>query len=184
MDKSIDSSTTAFMHARKIIPLLMLTMMWGCSKTEEKPAPPAVQPQAAAPAPAPQMAAEAPKTAETPKAMEAVQPKPAAPVPPETRPAGTKPAAAAPAPSGAAAEGEKAYNASCMACHKTGVAGAPRLGDKADWVPRIKQGKDVLYKHTIEGFKGQKGMMPPRGGSALKDDQLKTVVDYMAGQSQ
>lgn len=177
MDKSIDPGTAAIMHARKIIPLLLLATMWGCNKAEEKPAQPPVQPHAAAPASAPQIATEAQKAAETPKAMEAVQPKPSAPAAAEAKPA-------APASSAAAADVEKPYQASCMVCHKMGIAGAPRLGDQADWGPRIKQGKDVLYKHTIEGFKGQKGMMPPRGGSTLKDDQLRALVDYMVGQSQ
>lgn len=180
MNKSIDSIAAAFsMHARKLIPALALALMWGCSsKTEEKPAQPSAQPQAAAPAlqaaPAPQMAAEAPKPA-----MEAMRPEaPAA----EAKPA--EPAPAAAASSGAAAEGEKIFKGTCMMCHKAGVAGAPKVGDKAEWEPRIKQGKDVLYKHALEGFKGQKGMMPSRGGNGtLKDDQVKAAVDYMVSQA-
>jgi cytochrome c5 len=70
-------------------------------------------------------------------------------------------------------------------CHAAAVAGSPKPGDKADWGPRIAQGRDVLYKHAIEGFTGAKGMMPPRGGaSTLTDDEVKAAVDYMVDKSQ
>ena len=79
---------------------------------------------------------------------------------------------------------EVVYNTICKACHEAGVAGAPKPGDKADWGPRIAQGKEVLYKHAIEGFTGAKGMMPARGaGASLTDDEVKAAVDYMADQS-
>ncbi len=80
--------------------------------------------------------------------------------------------------------GKKVYGSVCSMCHAAGVAGAPKPGDKADWGPRIAQGKDTLYKHAVEGFTGAKGMMPARGGgSALTDDELKAAVDYMVAQS-
>ena len=64
-----------------------------------------------------------------------------------------------------------------MACHGAGVAGAPKLGDKAAWEPRIKQGPETLYKHALEGFKA----MPPKGGAAdLPDALIKATVDYLA----
>ena len=95
---------------------------------------------------------------------------------------------AAPAPAAApAAEntvGKSVFGKTCSMCHAAGVAGAPKPGDKADWGPRIAQGKDVLYKHAIEGFTGAKGMMPARGGGAsLSDDEVKAAVDFMADQS-
>jgi cytochrome c5 len=103
-------------------------------------------------------------------------PAPAAPAP--------APAAQAPAPAPAAAPAENTYGKTCAMCHAAGVAGAPKPGDKADWAPRIAQGKDTLYKHAIEGFTGSKGMMPARGGAAsLSDDDVKAAVDYMADQS-
>jgi cytochrome c5 len=72
----------------------------------------------------------------------------------------------------------------CAMCHAAGVAGAPKPGDKADWAPRIAQGKDTLYKHAMEGFTGSKGVMPARGGATtLSDDDVKAAVDYMADQS-
>jgi cytochrome c5 len=68
--------------------------------------------------------------------------------------------------------------------HAAGVAGAPKPGDKADWGPRIAKGKDLLYKHALEGFTGEKGMMPARGGSTtLSDDDVKSAVDYMVSRS-
>ena len=72
----------------------------------------------------------------------------------------------------------------CAMCHQTGAAGAPKLGDKADWGPRLAQGKDTLYKHALEGFNGNKGAMPAKGGNpSLSDDDVKAAVDFMAGKS-
>ena len=89
-------------------------------------------------------------------------------------------AAAAPAPAKtAAADGKKVYDTACMACHTAGVAGAPKLGDKAAWAPRVKQGNAILYEHAIKGFQGKAGMMPAKGGSAASDDEVKAAVDYM-----
>ncbi|RJF97160.1 c-type cytochrome [Noviherbaspirillum saxi] len=93
-------------------------------------------------------------------------------------------AAAAGAATGAAkVDGKKVYAASCAACHDPGVAGAPKLGDKAAWAPRIKQGSATMYEHAIKGFQGKAGMMPPKGGSAASDDEVKAAVDYMADAS-
>jgi cytochrome c5 len=92
--------------------------------------------------------------------------------------------ATAPAPVAENAVGKGVYGKTCALCHAAGVAGAPKPGDKADWGPRIAQGKDTLYKHAIEGFTGAKGMMPARGGgAALTDDEVKAAVDFMADQS-
>ena len=80
----------------------------------------------------------------------------------------------------AADKGEATYNASCAACHAAGVAGAPKLGDKADWGPRIAQGMDTLHTHALKGFQGKKGVMPAKGGNAsLADADVKAAVDYM-----
>jgi len=78
-----------------------------------------------------------------------------------------------------AASPADSYQASCFACHGTGAAGAPKLGDKAAWKARIAQGKSTLYKHAIGGFKG----MPPKGGSSLSDSAIKAVIDYMVSKS-
>jgi cytochrome c5 len=99
-------------------------------------------------------------------------------------PAAPAPAAAAAAPAApaklAADAGKTLYNATCVACHGAGIAGAPKFGDKTAWAPRVKQGVAVLYEHAIKGFQGKAGMMPPKGGSAASDDEVKAAVDFMA----
>jgi cytochrome c5 len=87
------------------------------------------------------------------------------------------PAASASAP--AADAGKKLFDSTCVACHGTGVAGAPKFGDKAAWAPRIQQGSPTLYEHAIKGFQGHAGVMPPKGGSSASDDEVKAAVDYM-----
>jgi cytochrome c5 len=84
-------------------------------------------------------------------------------------PAGAAPTAAVPT------TGEAAFTQVCSACHGTGVNGAPKVGDKAAWAPRIAQGKDTLYKDAIQG----KGAMPPKGGTTWPDATIKMTVDYM-----
>ncbi|KRB42426.1 MULTISPECIES: cytochrome c5 family protein [unclassified Acidovorax] len=111
----------------------------------------------------------------------------------EPAPAAAAPAAVtAPAPAAAPAApavaenevGKGVFGKTCAMCHAAGVAGAPKPGDKADWGPRIAQGKDTLYKHAIEGFTGAKGMMPAKGGAAnLTDAEVKAAVDFMADKS-
>jgi cytochrome c5 len=73
------------------------------------------------------------------------------------------------------ATGELAFNKVCTACHGTGVNGAPKVGDKAAWGPRIAQGKEALYQHAIAG----KGAMPPKGGTSWPDATIRMTVDYM-----
>ena len=85
----------------------------------------------------------------------------------------------------ASADGEAVYNSGCLACHMPGVAGAPKLGDKDSRVARIAQGMEVMYENAINGFQGQTGMMPAKGGFVhLSDDDIKAAVDYMVTQSQ
>lgn len=98
----------------------------------------------------------------------------------------TDPAAAVAsvAPAGGAFDAESAYSGKCAACHGTGVAGAPKVGDKAAWKARIAQGKATLYDHAIKGFSGSKGVMPAKGGHAsLSDDDVKAIVDHMVSKS-
>lgn len=76
--------------------------------------------------------------------------------------------------------GEAVYKQACAACHAAGVAGAPKLGDAAQWGGRISKGKDGLYASAINGM----GLMPPKGGNlALSDEQVKAAVDYMVDSS-
>jgi cytochrome c5 len=79
---------------------------------------------------------------------------------------------------------EELYTQACSACHAQGIGGAPKMGDAANWAPRIAQGKDTLYKHAIEGYTGKAGLMPPKGGRVdLSDDLIRQGVDYMVEKS-
>jgi cytochrome c5 len=103
--------------------------------------------------------------------------------PPVTPPA----AGAGPAIDGAATptDGKSVYESACAACHGSGLAGAPKLGDKADWAPRLAQGIATLEKHAIEGFQGSTGFMPAKGGRVdLTDDAVKAAVEHMATAAQ
>lgn len=89
-----------------------------------------------------------------------------------------------PTANAAAADGKGTYDSACAACHAAGVAGAPKLGDKAEWGTRIAQGNAKLYEHAIKGYQGKKGFMPAKGGNAaLKDDAVKAAVDFMVSKS-
>ncbi len=83
-------------------------------------------------------------------------------------------------PANAADKGKAIYDGTCVACHGAGIAGAPKFGDKTVWAPRIAKGNDALYQTALKG----KGAMPPKGGNmALKDEDVKAAVDYMASSS-
>ena len=83
---------------------------------------------------------------------------------------------AAPKAAQAGASGKSTFDAVCTACHGTGVAGAPKVGDKTAWAPRVKSGNEALYASALHG----KGTMPPKGGNpALSDADVKAAVDYM-----
>ena len=80
--------------------------------------------------------------------------------------------------------GRRVYNLACIVCHGAGIAGAPKTGDKNAWIDRINQGPDLLIKHSIEGFRGKIGYMPPRGGnSQLSDEEVTAAVTFMIEQS-
>ena len=123
------------------------------------------EPQMPAPAAAAAPAAEAAPAAPAPAAVAAA---PAA-----------APAAAAPAPAAAATvaagAGEALYKQACAVCHVAGVAGAPKHGDKAAWAPRVGAGLDALTATVMKG----KGAMPPKGGSAASEGEIKAAVQYM-----
>lgn len=83
-----------------------------------------------------------------------------------------------------AADGKSVYENACVACHAAGLAGAPKVGDKAAWSARIAQGNATLEKHAIAGFQGAAGFMPAKGGRMdLSDDAVKAAVEYMVSQS-
>lgn len=78
-------------------------------------------------------------------------------------------------------KGREIWINNCKACHVPGIAGAPKVTNKAAWEPRIAQGREVLYTHALNGFFGPEfTQMPARGGNnALTDEEVKAAVDYM-----
>jgi cytochrome c5 len=108
----------------------------------------------------------------------AAAPAAAAPATPAAAPGAMPPAAAvktAAAGAGSGA-GKSTYDSACAMCHGAGLAGAPKLGDKAAWAPRLGQGMGALHAAALKG----KGAMPPKGGNtALPDDAVKAAVDFM-----
>ena len=74
------------------------------------------------------------------------------------------------------------YQLVCYACHGTGQAHAPIVGEAIEWEIRLEKGMDTLVKNTIEGLNG---VMPARGFCAVcSDENLKAIVEYMIEQSQ
>jgi cytochrome c5 len=89
------------------------------------------------------------------------------------------------APVAAARSGADVYAEACAACHGAGIAGAPRIGDSAAWAPRIGQGMDTLVMHATQGFQGNAGYMPAKGGRVdLSDADVASAVEHMVSQSQ
>ena len=79
----------------------------------------------------------------------------------------------------ASVDGQKIYQTSCQACHATGAAGAPKLGDKDAWAPRIAKGNDALLSSVKNGLKA----MPPKGTCmSCSEDELRAAMEYMIGQ--
>jgi cytochrome c5 len=76
--------------------------------------------------------------------------------------------------------GEQVYQTVCKTCHEAGLAGAPKIGDKAAWAPRVKSGVDTLFTNAIKG----KNAMPPKGGNTnLADVEVERAVVYMANRA-
>jgi cytochrome c5 len=72
--------------------------------------------------------------------------------------------------------GEKVYSSACVACHGTGAAGAPKVGDKESWSQRADQGLETLVSNAINGKQG----MPAKGGKpTLTDEEIRQAVEYM-----
>lgn len=89
-------------------------------------------------------------------------------------PAGAGPALSVPK------DGHEVFEQACTACHGAGIAGAPKAGDAAAWAPRRAKGIETLYKHSIEGFTGNAGVMPAKGGRTdLSDELIRAAVDHM-----
>lgn len=162
-----------------LLSLVLVSLLAACEKEEPAAPPPS---ETAEPAPAP---------AEAPPTTESVAPEPAPMEAPPAAETEAQPPAETEAPAAEAGvtqtgdTGKQVYEGLCVACHAAGVAGAPKFGDKAAWAPRIAQGMDTLYMHSINGFQGKTGVMPPKGGNpSLSDAEVKAAVDYMVSQVQ
>jgi cytochrome c5 len=135
----------------------------GCSEKETTPTQETAAPEEAAPSPV-----EAP-AAEPAEPQVAAEP-PAAEVPAAEKPADTQTASA---------DGEKIYKTYCHVCHAAGIAGAPKLGDKDLWAPRIAKGNDAMFSSVKNGLK----TMPPKGTCmGCSDDELRAAMEYMVEQ--
>lgn len=87
---------------------------------------------------------------------------------------------AGPAAGAAPRSGDEIVSAVCSGCHGAGVMGAPMIGNKGQWGPRIAQGKPTLYQHAIGGIRG----MPAKGGCAsCSDDEIKAAVDVLVAKA-
>lgn len=78
--------------------------------------------------------------------------------------------------------GAQVVQMQCAACHERGYSGAPRIGDRVAWIPRLKLGIDPLVRSAIRG----RGSMPPRGGmipcgrlASLNDEEIRSAIIYM-----
>jgi cytochrome c5 len=79
-----------------------------------------------------------------------------------------------------AATGKEVFDQTCAACHASGAAGAPKVGDKAAWAPRIATGVAALQNSALKG----KGVMPAKGGNgALSDADVAAAVEYLVSQA-
>jgi cytochrome c5 len=76
--------------------------------------------------------------------------------------------------------GQAVYEGLCFGCHRDGLSGAPKFGDKEAWAPRIAHGFNTFVKHAIEGFTGKTGNMPPKGGGTYDNVEVARAVAYMA----
>ncbi len=88
---------------------------------------------------------------------------------------------------GKSISGESVYSGLCVNCHGIAALAAmiPQTGDATAWELRIKKGTDVLYANAINGYTGELGMMPAKGGNpALSDEEVKAAVDYIINQVQ
>lgn len=75
--------------------------------------------------------------------------------------------------------GDEVYKAQCVACHASGAAGAPKLGDVAAWAPRLKTGYEALWNSSLKG----KGVMGAQGGGDYNDTEIGRAVVYLANAS-
>ena len=82
--------------------------------------------------------------------------------------------------------GPQVYNENCYLCHAApGVGGAPVFGDAQSWAPRLAQGPELLRERVINGYQGEVGVMPPKGGRPdLSDEEILEALDFMLVEAQ
>ena len=153
---------------------------------EPTPPPPVVE-ESVAVEPVVEESTAAEPAVEEPAAAEPVVEESTAAEPAVEEPAATEPVVeetvAAAAPSAPQIDAEAIYNRSCIACHLTGAANAPILGNREAWADRLAKGMDALYASSINGMTGT--AMPPRGTcGACSDEELKAVTDFMVSKVQ
>lgn len=150
----------------------------GEAQVGQAPAQPATPPAAPPAEPATPPPAAPPAEPAAPAAPPAAQPAP--PAQPQAPAAGGAALTAPPESAVDLAKGEQVYNQFCVVCHATGVAGSPKLGDKAAWAPRIAQGRDVLFTHATQGLRA----MPPKGTCATcSDTDLMSAIEFMTSKA-
>jgi cytochrome c5 len=82
---------------------------------------------------------------------------------------------------GPAHPGQMTYERFCIACHKLGISGAPKIGSAEDWRPRAEKGTETLLARSIEGIAPA---MPPKGGCLqCSNEELAAAIDYMLERS-
>ena len=87
--------------------------------------------------------------------------------------------AAASSDAGGTRSGDAVYNKFCAACHTSGVLGAPKFNDAADWEPRLAQGMETVLKHAVEGYNA----MPPKGTcNDCSEEEIQAAIDYMVAE--
>jgi cytochrome c len=80
--------------------------------------------------------------------------------------------------------GVEIYKKACFVCHDSGLMGAPKLGDIEAWKAKTDKGMETLFKNVINGYQGEVGYMPPRGGNMdLSDQEVFSALVYMIEKS-
>ena len=82
-------------------------------------------------------------------------------------------------------KGEETYNLYCHVCHKEGIAGSPKLGDKELWAPRAEKGMATLIQHVNDGFSSSpESVMPPKGTCmTCEEDDFRNAITFMLKQA-